>query len=1291
MLEAAQATWRSELADLGGRNTLMWHRDLPTGTIDLTVAHPGGVAKLLAGHNTLLSELVRESVALAEARRRVGAIRAKGVELHREYGLSTLFLAVGMASWQLPRAPIPPRAPVLLRGARIRPTDASRRDFVLRLDSDVIFNPALEHYLRGERGVELDGHDLARASSGRHGFDPRPTYDQLEALCTGIAEFGIGPQLVLSTYPLAKLPLVAELAGPVEPLARRPLLVSLAEQLERGEQATNDDEASNDGTSDHQASVGGVPHELAGETADGVREELAGEPADGVREELAGEPADGVREELAGESADGVSEELAGESADGVSEELAGGPADGVRDDASRARGARVPTVLEADGAQRAVLGLLADGQSVVLDAEPGTGRTQTIVNAVASTIGEGGSALVVAEQRRGLEDVQERLRSIGLGELVLDLRETAAGARRAGAGLVDALDRHQADQLDGVASHAAGAPPAESTEGRPVPETPGTEDPLAVLAEHEEQLHGRREPWGVTLAETQDVLTRLAALDHPPTSHVRLAPEVLADLTPDAVTEIRDALTRAVRAGAWKRRAEDPWFGAQITTEQEAVRAAGIVTDLVAGRFSQAREDINSLSRSAGLPVPVNLQQWNRTFQLLRQVRDTLDVFTPEVYEAPLEDLVRATTKQPRDTPDKLSAVARGRLKRQARGLLRPGTPPPDVGDRLAHALSERSEWESLAGRAARPKAPRGWEEAAAEFDGIHRDLTWLAEVLASTRHGRELETAHLDLLLERLVRLDAQADRLPVVAAVHADLQPLRDQGLGRLVDDLAQRAVAAEHVEAEADLVFWASVHDQMTRQTPQATGSELHDAMAALEQQLEAQAESAREAVRRAARDRTSAVLAQHPEQGEALRSVVEAGPPLRTIDLIRAAPDLVRALRPCWLTSPLTVPATIPLEAQLDLVVFDEAQQLPLAHAVPTLTRGERVLIVGDAGGLPGLPMAGVVDARQDPAVPGTLSLVTAAMQALPVRRLDTHYRSLDDRMLPRRPGSAVQGFPGVLRQSRIAVVEADGRAEAITRVVDLVLDHARRSPRHSLGVLADDLSVVAEVEALLWDRVASEADLVGSFREDVAEPFLLTTVERAAGDVRDRLVLVLTGRDDLSEAWGAAALNVARRSVVLVADGPVADLPPSPGADLVRETAARAALDPDSGPSRPSTGPEDAAERAQHVPALVADLAQRLRAEHLTVRHGFGTGPHRIELVVDDPDDRNRPLLAIDTDAHPGSDGPDADRLHNRQAHLRQLGWTPVQVWTTDVFRDPAREVARIVEVARRASANRQR
>ena len=1202
----AQRQWRQELAELGGRNSLMWHQDLALGSIDLTVAHPGGVAKLLAGHATRLTELVRETVALAEARRKVSAIRSKSVELQREHGMTTAFLAVGMASWRLPRAPIPPRAPVLLRGARIHPADAGRQDYVLRLDQDVVFNPALEHYLRGELGLELDGHDLAQLSTGRVGFDPRPTYDALEQICAGVENFGIGPQLVLSTYPWAKLPLVAELAGPAERLAARPLIAGLAAVAE-------------------ESDVAGV--------------EDAGDDAE-----------------------EGAVEGVA--TAD---------------DQAAPA----LHLLLEADRAQREVLSMVAAGRSAVLDAEPGTGRTQTIVNAVGQVVREEGTVLVAAEQRRALEGVLGRLRAIGLGALVLDVRDTPAGARRAAAELLEAIDVHRSSE-------------------RPQPADPLTQDdPFEVLRAHESHLHRIREPWGVSLAQTQDVLTRLAGRERPPASRVRLGADVLAGLTPERMAGIRESLGAAVTGGAWQRgRSEDPWFGAQIATPEDAERAGTLVATLVSGDLEEARRRVSTLCARVGLPEPLNIRQWERSLDLLHRVRNTLDVFTPQVYEAPLEELVRATARR-RDGkesgPEKAPTSSRGRLRRQARRLLRPGTPPPDLSGRLADALAERTEWQQLAGRAARPDTPRGWEEAREQFDPIRDDLAWLADRLEPTAYGKNLETTHLDLLLERLARLDARADRLPVVAATHEHLQPLRDRGLGHLVEDLAERGVAADDVESEADLVFWASVHDQITGADDHPDSAALRAAVDAVGAHSAARTEAARQDLLRVVWERIERTLEQHPGQEEALRAVVDAGPPLELTALLGAAPDLVRALRPCWLVSPLTIPATIPTDLTFDLAVLDETQRLPVARAVPTLTRAERVLVVGDSGGVPAVPFTSAVDERGG-AESGSASLLHGASQVLDVHRLDTNYRVLDQRMIPARATARVHGFPGVLRAARITVTQARHREAQIAVVVDTVLEHARRSSQFSLGVLVDSAAVLPDIEAELWAAVARDGDLVGAFREDVDEPFLLNTVRRAAGDVRDRVLLVLTDTEDTTEDWALSALGSARRSVAVLIDRPLEELPDGPGVRLLRATVQQAGAVPESAAPE-SAAPESAApegaapESAAPEPtsALVEDLAERLRVEGLTVRPRFGTGPQQIELVVDDPDDPGRPLLAIDTDAQPLGRVPDADRFLIRPLQLRRLGWTPVRVWTTDVFRDPAREVARLVGIAREASAARYR
>ncbi len=63
--------------------------------------------------------------------------------------------------------------------------------------------------------------------------------------------------------------------------------------------------------------------------------------------------------------------------------------------------------------------------------------------------------------------------------------------------------------------------------------------------------------------------------------------------------------------------------------------------------------------------------------------------------------------------------------------------------------------------------------------------------------------------------------------------------------------------------------------------------------------------------------------------------------------------VVRDLRPVWLMSPLSVSMTLPLDSDLfDVVIFDEASQIPVEDAVPTLFRARQTIVVGDRMQLP---------------------------------------------------------------------------------------------------------------------------------------------------------------------------------------------------------------------------------------------------------------------------------------------------------------------------------------------------
>ncbi len=65
------------------------------------------------------------------------------------------------------------------------------------------------------------------------------------------------------------------------------------------------------------------------------------------------------------------------------------------------------------------------------------------------------------------------------------------------------------------------------------------------------------------------------------------------------------------------------------------------------------------------------------------------------------------------------------------------------------------------------------------------------------------------------------------------------------------------------------------------------------------------------------------------------------------------PEGLLAMRPCWLVNPSTAAEIFPLEPGLfDLVIFDEASQCPVEHAVPAVFRGKAIVVSGDEKQLP---------------------------------------------------------------------------------------------------------------------------------------------------------------------------------------------------------------------------------------------------------------------------------------------------------------------------------------------------
>ena len=90
--------------------------------------------------------------------------------------------------------------------------------------------------------------------------------------------------------------------------------------------------------------------------------------------------------------------------------------------------------VLDADPWQSQAIHTLGRDEiaHAIIDGPPGTGKSQTIANLVASLVSEGKTVLFVAEKRAALDVVRKRLTEAGLGSLVLDLHGSDVTRRQA-------------------------------------------------------------------------------------------------------------------------------------------------------------------------------------------------------------------------------------------------------------------------------------------------------------------------------------------------------------------------------------------------------------------------------------------------------------------------------------------------------------------------------------------------------------------------------------------------------------------------------------------------------------------------------------------------------------------------------------------------------------------------------------------------------------------------------------------------------------------------------------------
>ncbi|MDF2691737.1 MAG: hypothetical protein K0S65_120, partial [Labilithrix sp.] len=420
--------------------------------------------------------------------------------------------------------------------------------------------------------------------------------------------------------------------------------------------------------------------------------------------------------------------------------------------------------------------------------------------------------------------------------------------------------------------------------------------------------------------------------------------------------------------------------------------------------------------------------------------------------------------------------------------------------------------------------------------------------------------------------------------------------------------------------------------------------------------------------------------------------------------------LIRQLKPCVLMSPQSVAQYLdPSQPPFDVVVFDEASQVPTHEAIGAIARGRHVVVVGDSKQLP--PTAFFLGAQQGKGEESDGEVLTeldsileeCSASGLPSLRLAWHYRSRHPSLISfsnaRYYGSRLEVFPAAhARPANLGVsVElvkgalydrggtATNEGEAKAVVADVV--RRLRDPkenRRSLGVVTFSRAQQALVEDLLEEARERHPEIEPFFDAERPEPVIVKNLENIQGDERDVVLFSIGYGPDargrmtanmgpLGQLGGERRLNVAitrarEQLVVYVSFEPrQLDLSSVSAQGLhdlkaFLENAASWENVVVGGASVPVEPAEVALKRA---------LATRLEAEGHVVDLDVGVGRYRVDVAVRHRSDPDAFVLGIEVDGlrYANTDtARDRDRL--RWEVLAGLGWRMSRMRALDWYED---------------------
>lgn len=1038
----------------------------------------------------------------------------------------------------------------------------------------------------------------------------------------------------------------------------------------------------------------------------------------------------------------------------------------------------KVYTPLPCDSSQLAAVLAAARGKNFVLVGPPGTGKSQTIANMIAHCLGHGKTVLFVAEKAVALEVVRKRLNKIGLGDFCLELhsnkclmKEVMAQFKAAVESVSVSLPEDSWDQETfsmATLRYHLNLLPWEVH--RPYPDGTSLYHDICNIA-----AHGALPTFK---ALEDDVLTctaeRKAAMlqqAHALSSHYKLLRDKTGEGSKSIFTtgytlaweeELADTLRRYSALAAERDKAAET-LRQKLGMGEEDFRKEYPHLPAAIEIGSCGEMDYTALMPERAGATLKALEQISAKAAKYRELRHTLSLPYPEkaVDDADLDNW-HNECRQIMLKAAPMRWLAMKKVGRYLQMLAASNQQPDCLKDlqTLTEMRALRKELQELNELALPEQLFKGVETTAGELDKARsladklQELQETAPVLAGKlTHGK---TAHMaewqsrnQEANEKIAELEqklaallgaSSAEVIPCgvgaaqqwaeqllacreawqdIVLWNKQLQSAKQNGYAELAEHLRSGAVAPEDLEDAAEVNF---------------SRARLRAAVDSVETLREFSALLHEERIRdfekwdthlreitgnhiRHILTRKAGTIARFGQETAILQrelSKQKSFLPLRKV--LSSTPNITPLLKPCFLMSPLSVSQYLTAESKpFDVVIFDEASQIPVWDAVGVIARGKSAIITGDPHQMPPTSFFGRSrsDDEDDSFAEQDMESILDECLACGIPQMDLtwHYRSKSEALIRFSNANYYENkmttFPAPCTHDKAVqfhycngVYESGASKRVNPTEARAVVDHIlatlrtpgfRYTEATSMGVVTFNCTQQALILDLLEKERIKDPSLEPFFSgDDEHEYIFVKNLENVQGDERGVIYFSTTyGKDakgkmpamfgPLNLAGGEKRLNVAvtrARCAMHVFSSM------KPEEINISKTRARGAADLKAFLEYARSGSMASADEANlRRDRLAAAIAAALREKGWPCTTGVGSSNYRVDVAVADPGHDGEMLCGITLD------GPEYAASHTardrdvvRNVTMKMHGWRMLNIWSVDWWRHPEACVGRILE-----------